>query len=38
MSLRVGIVGWGEIARVHASKLEAAGAQVLVWKRRLVLK
>ncbi len=28
MSLRVGIVGWGEIAQVHASKIKKAGAQV----------
>jgi predicted dehydrogenase len=28
MSLRVGIVGWGEIAGVHASKIKKAGAQV----------
>ncbi len=28
MALRVGIVGWGDIARIHALKIEAAGAQV----------
>ena len=28
MPLRVGIVGWGEIAKVHAAKIKKAGGQV----------
>jgi predicted dehydrogenase len=36
MSIRIGIVGWGEIAREHAYHLKGAGAELtgIVSRRR----